>query len=315
MGLFNKIKEALFDDVEDEVVVPAPKPTKEEAKVTEKTEPQITKEEKPRPVETPRFEAPKKDSELKVSEEKQRAEKNINDVNEINLYKSNDSFPFLDFDEEEFSSMSRQSRQNTNVLEYEKKRKTEKKYDFGKYERVETREIVEKKKFKPSPIISPVYGILNEDYKIEDIKDKTAENKEKNLDFNAIRKKAFGNIETIEEKKSPKESYYEETVTVKFKENDNEREKKVKAIDELLEDSADLKISSPEEVIVNKPRVEPKIDNPDDYEKVDSDLEEIIEPKNNEKLEKNTEFDNDDTLESDLFDLIDSMYDNREEGE
>src|SRR5699024_5020621 len=112
---------------------------------------------------------------------------------------------------------------------------------YGRYERTETREVVEKKKFKPSPIISPVYGILNEDYKIEDIKDKTEEYANNNLDFNSVRKKAFGDIESLDEQ--PKQTYYEETVTVKLKENDEEKKQKVKTIDELLEDTADVEIS------------------------------------------------------------------------
>ena len=51
-----------------------------------------------------------------------------------------------------------------------------------------------------------------------------------------------------------------------------------------------------------------------DYEKIDEDLEDLS---NNEvvKEEKEEVEENDDTLENDLFDLIDSMYDNREDGE
>ena len=155
-------------------------------------------------------------------------------MSERDLFKSENTFPFPDFDEEEFSStMNRQQKKSspTNVLEYEKKKKIEKRYDFGRYERTETREVVEKKKFKPSPIISPVYGILNEDYKVEDIKDVTEENRQNNLDIESVRKKAFGEVEILEE---PKETVYEETVTVKLKENELEKQKKVKTIDELL---------------------------------------------------------------------------------
>ena len=201
--------------------------------------------------------------------------------------------------------MSRQQRKKTttNVLEYEKKKKIEKKFDFGRYERTETKEVVEKKKFKPSPIISPVYGILNEDYKVEDIKDVTDENRNNNLDFNSVRKKAFGEIEKLEE--TPKETYYEETVTVKLKENDEEKKQKVKTIDELLEDTADVEIELDKE--------KDKRNNAQDYEKVEEDLEEIIEPKSHDDNKINEE--DDDTLENDLFDLIDSMYDSGEDGD
>lgn len=320
MGLFNKLKDILFEDEEVEEKE-SKKEEKREVKV-ESTRPIAEKIEPQRKVETPVIpQAPVREQtrvqSTSVGSEHSSRSYNINSVNERELFKSENTFPFPDFDEEEFSSsMSRQqtpqrSKSTTNVLEYEKKKKIEKKYDFGRYERTETREVVEKKKFKPSPIISPVYGILNEDYKIEDIKDKTEEFVNNNLDFNSVRKKAFGEIETLDEQ--PKQTYYEETVTVKLKENDEEKKQKVKTIDELLEDTADVEINLDKK---NNSKSEPIVDDVKDYEKVDEDLEEIIDNKNKDNATSvMLEEDNDDTLENDLFDLIDSMYDNREDGD
>ncbi len=301
MGLFGKIKDILFEDEEVEEKEIKVKEEKKEIKpeiskpIAEKIEPQKRIE----PIEK-----------RLIKEEPKVNNTNINrdfdNISERDLFKSENTFPFPDFDEEEFSnSMSRQQRKKTttNVLEYEKKKKIEKKFDFGRYERTETKEVVEKKKFKPSPIISPVYGILNEDYKVEDIKDVTDENRNNNLDFNSVRKKAFGEIEKLEE--TPKETYYEETVTVKLKENDEEKKQKVKTIDELLEDTADVEIELDKE--------KDKRNNAQDYEKVEEDLEEIIEPKSHDDNKINEE--DDDTLENDLFDLIDSMYDSGEDGD
>ena len=301
MGLFNKIKDILFDEVEEEETAP-----KKVEKVTEpKEEPKIAEkiEVQPKVPERPvRVVEPEPVKEEPVAD-------NFDVMNERDLFKSDNNFPFLDFDEEEFSNSigTRKEKTNTNVLEYEKKKKIEKRYDFG---RVETKEVVEKKKFKPSPIISPVYGILNEDYRIEDIKDKTEENAQNNLDFNSVRKKAFGDIveEKIEE--VPKETYYEETITVKLKDSEEEQKEKSKTIEELLEDTADVMINT------NKPEV--KQESVAEYEKIDTDLEEVIEPKKKSKEEnlevtKKVDLDEDNTLESDLFDLIDSMYDNRED--
>ena len=322
MGLFNKLKDILF---EDEEVEEPKKEGKKEVKV-EHVRPIAEKIEPQKKVETPAPQPMRETLNQSGSANKtavNNASSNINNVrksygasynqtSERELFKSENTFPFPDFDEEEFSSsMTRQQpkAKSTNVLEYEKKKKIEKKYDYGRYERTETREVVEKKKFKPSPIISPVYGILNEDYKIEDIKDKTEEYaSSNNLDFNSVRKKAFGEVEKLEE--TPKETFYEETVTVKLKENDEEKKQKVKTIDELLEDTADVEISLEKNKHNNK---EEKT--VDEYEKVDEDLEELIDNNPKEK-EKNIELDeDDDTLENDLFDLIDSMYDNREDGD
>lgn len=303
MGFFNKIKDILFEEVEEEENVKEPKKVESEVKkpIAEKIEPpkrveRIERVEKVEPIR----EVPKESFAEPIKKEPQ-----IENLNERDLFKSENTFPFPDFDEEEFSnSMSRvqTSRPTTNVLEYEKKKKIEKKYDYGRYERIDKTEIVEKKKFRPSPIISPVYGILNEDYKPEDIKDKTEEYSNSPIDFNSVRKKAFESSGVnAEVEEMPKETYYEETVTVKLKEP--EIEEKVKTIDELLEDTADMAISVDEE-----PAKE--------YDNIDKELEEDlapVEPKQ-EKTEAE-KVEDDDTLENDLFDLIDSMYDNREDGE
>ena len=318
MGLFNKLKDILFEDeeVEEKEVK---KEEKKESKKVEATRPIAERIEPQRKIETP-VEPPVREqprmsssstSSTSTATTSTKSYNNYNTVNERDLFKSDNTFPFPDFDEEEFSSsMSRQQQRSnkstTNVLEYEKKKKIEKKYDYGRYERTETREVVEKKKFKPSPIISPVYGILNEDYKIEDIKDKTEEYASNNLDYNSVRKKAFSEVETLEE---PKETFYEETVTVKLKENAEEKKQKVKTIDELLEDTADVEISLEKE----KPTKVEKTNNISEYTKVDEDLEEITD--NNKSSNTSVQLDEDDTLENDLFDLIDSMYDSREDGD
>ena len=294
MGLLNKIKGILFDEVEEDVVVNTPK-SEEKKPIAEKIEPQKKVEE----VETP-----------KVNVVNPKAE--VVQLNERELFKSDNTSPFFDFDEEEFSNMSRvqKPKPSTNVLEYERKKKMEKRYDMGSFTKVERTEVVEKKKFKPSPIISPVYGILNEDYRPEDIKNKSEVSTNNTLDFNSVRKKAFGE----EVKEEPKTTYYEETVTVKLKENDEEKKQKVKTIDELLENTSDVTID------VEEPKVEEKLDaiNEDpevnDYEKIDEDLEELTPKKDVEKTEYE-KVEDDDTLENDLFDLIDSMYDNREDGD
>lgn len=294
MGLLNKIKGILFEEVEEDEVVNTPK-SEEKKPIAEKIEPQKKVEE----VETP-----------KANVVKPKAE--VEQLNERELFKSDNTSPFFDFDEEEFSNMSRvqKPKPSTNVLEYERKKKMEKRYDMGSFTKVERTEVVEKKKFKPSPIISPVYGILNEDYRPEDIKNKSEVSTNNTLDFNSVRKKAFGE----EVKEEPKTTYYEETVTVKLKENDEEKKQKVKTIDELLENTSDVTID------VEEPKVEEKLDaiNEDpevnDYEKIDEDLEELTPKKVVEKSEYE-KVEDDDTLENDLFDLIDSMYDNREDGD
>jgi len=296
MGLLNKIKGILFEEVEEDEVVSTPK-SEEKKPIAEKIEPQRKVEE---PVEksVPKVTAPVKETKTE-------------NLNERDLFKSDNISPFFDFDEEEFSNMSRvQKPKTTNVMEYERKKRVEKRYDMGNFSKIERTEVVEKKKFKPSPIISPVYGILNEDYKPEDIKSKTDNVVNTGLDFNSVRKKAFGE-ETLGE---PETTYYEESVTVKVKENEEEKQQKVKTIDELLEDTSDVTIDVDEKNSVEDKNDIKATDEVADYERIDKDLEEVTAKCDVNKTEMK-KVEDDDTLENDLFDLIDSMYDNREEGD
>lgn len=296
MGLLNKIKGILFEEVEEDEVVSTPR-SEEKKPIAEKIEPQRKVEE---PVEksVPKVTAPVKETKTE-------------NLNERDLFKSDNISPFFDFDEEEFSNMSRvQKPKTTNVMEYERKKRVEKRYDMGNFSKIERTEVVEKKKFKPSPIISPVYGILNEDYKPEDIKSKTDNVVNTGLDFNSVRKKAFGE-ETLGE---PEATYYEESVTVKVKENEEEKQQKVKTIDELLEDTSDVTIDVDEKNSVEDKNDIKATDEVADYERIDKDLEEVTAKCDANKTEMR-KVEDDDTLENDLFDLIDSMYDNREEGD
>lgn len=296
MGLLNKIKGILFEEVEEDEVVSTPK-SEEKKPIAEKIEPQRKVEE---PVEksVQKVTAPVKEAKTE-------------NLNERDLFKSDNISPFFDFDEEEFSNMSRvQKPKTTNVMEYERKKRVEKRYDMGNFSKIERTEVVEKKKFKPSPIISPVYGILNEDYKPEDIKSKTDNVVNTGLDFNSVRKKAFGE-ETLGE---PEATYYEESVTVKVKENEEEKQQKVKTIDELLEDTSDVTIDVDEKNSVEDKNDIKATNEVADYERIDKDLEEVTAKCDANKTEMR-KVEDDDTLENDLFDLIDSMYDNREEGD
>ena len=224
---------------------------------------------------------------------------------ERELFKKENSFRFPEFDEEEFTSSFQSSKpvnkpvskQNSNVLEYERKKTYEKRTDYGRYERVETREYTEKRKFKPSPIISPVYGILNQDYKAEDIVNK--KDTASNIDIDSVRKKAFEpKVELKEEKKDiidePVVTFFEEKETIKLKETP--KRNSYKSIDDLLEEASD-------EISLEDTLEIPKTNNLDA-------IEEELEKLETEPIVKK---DLDDTLDNDLFELIDSMYDEREE--
>lgn len=279
MGLFGKIKDILFDEEE---VVEEGTPRNLEVKKPIEEKPQVATEYKPPVVNRPI----KKET---VSQENDYVRQ------EVKEYKMENTFPFPDFDEDEFDSVRPiQKPKTTNVLDYERNKRKERKVEHNRLDRVE---VVEKKKFKPSPIISPVYGILNEDYVASDITNRGEPVPQKSsISVESVRKKAFGSLD--EPIKKEVKEVYKETETVNSYEPIERKEQKVKTIDELLEDTADVTIPLEQEEII--PEIEPV-------------KKTIIEPTIHEKSK--TESIDEDTLENDLFDLIDSMYDKGEEEE
>lgn len=210
---------------------------------------------------------------------------------------------FMDFDEDEFESnmpyvpsvkpqvvKSKKIEAVAPIKEAERTVLTTKRTEYPGYTKVETHETKEKRKFKPSLIISPVYGVLNEDYIPEDIK--TEDEAINSLNIDDVRKKAYGNLEDMG--KTPEKVVYEQKETITVIPKYMEREK-VKTIDELLQDSADNEFDLSETLDLTN-----EIDFPTRKE---------IELDKIDVLEDTSE----DTLENDLFDLIDSMYERKEE--
>ena len=107
------------------------------------------------------------------------------------------SFP-IDFEEEVMPSRVA----NRNVLvEKEREREIPKKEIPKKVAELYPKKevVVEKPKFKPTPVISPVYGILDKNYRKDEVIEKSEENStmkrpSKKVDFETVRKKAFGNL-------------------------------------------------------------------------------------------------------------------------
>ena len=225
-----------------------------------------------------------------------------------------------------------------------------------------------KKPFVPSPVISPVYGILDKNYTKDDIVDrkgglkrdrttkppvklKTIQEAEEEVEapevnLEAVRKKAYGDeieLPRVEEPKKeevketkPSEEVYNELPEA-VEETPVKEEvpvEEVKSIEEQIEeenfevDEKDLEVKEEEVPEVEAEKVEkkkPKV--MDDLEKTSTlkildDIEKelnSIKPisKEAEAEEdadiKEHEVTMDDTLENDLFNLIDSMYEEGDE--
>ena len=281
MGLVSKLKNILFEEEEVEIPVIEKKEKKVEVVQENRDVPRKEEVKVNNYQNIHDFSAAKKE-EVKIDDFNDRQT-----VSEREIFKSEKTFNFPAFDEEEFDSFVPKKR-STNIIEHERKKveKIDYRKDYKKSE--EPKEV---KKFKPSPIISPVYGILDKNYTPDEITTRTEMTLSRSLDVDVVRKKAFGSLEEVVKEEVLQDKELEEKL------------EKARTIDELLKDSSD-------EVIDIKKTTDEEFETFSSIE----DLEELEEENDKkEEIKKHQENLEDDTLENDLFDLIDSMYENREE--
>lgn len=209
MGLFDKLKNVFIEeDFEEEPVTPKKEETVEPPKIKEVEE---VKEEEP-----------------KVSEDT---------FSDRELLDTKEKFKFpIIFEDDDFKEEKKHTK-SVNVLERED----------NIFEPDIKREVrKEKKVFKPSPVISPVYGVLDKNYSKEDIttKDGLLNDVDK-VDIDYVIKKASGEYKTREEKNKlefENESiklFKEEEPSEELETNVEKLDDKIKSIDELLKDTTD----------------------------------------------------------------------------
>lgn len=251
MSVFKKLKDILFDVEEDIPVI--------EKKEKHQTEFKKIEDNPIKEIKIPQNEMPIRETKIETSF----------------------NFP-LDFDEKP------QTRTKRNIDDYDldhpkfesPKTNIDKGY-MSSYSETKTKEPV--KPFKPSPVISPVYGILDQNYTKNDVIIKTDMGvKGPNLD--EVRRKAYGISSSKKETKNVN-----------------------KEIDEFTEPLKGL-----DEILIEKEKKETeKIEIIKEKEVINILDEELpVEP-----FKGLVEEEEESTLETDLFNLIDSMYENRKEKE
>lgn len=379
MGLMSKLKEILFDEetVEIPVITKETKKEKEpNKKVTPTREPRVEK--KPieddseviiRKIETPKrestpvkedtfFDMPKFKSDDAPIEEPPKREK-------INTF----TFPVFEDEDEKIKERRTEKKKDSEEPKRERisKEKEQKEssnrssgytnaydYSYGKYKgdymssRETNHELVaktleekeEKKAFTPSPIISPVYGVLNENYKKEDIISKSEKrNPKAALDLDSVRRKAYGTLEDeIEATLTDRTPIEIEEPSSDSDEQDNrilDDDDGISIDDLLTGDESEFESSDTDVEITEEPDNTELFSVLDDHdEEIDIDLEdtkklEPIErrkpeldsvvrgpfiPKDAEEIKMEKTENSDSAIgEEDLFDLIDSLYEGKGE--
>ena len=94
-------------------------------------------------------------------------------------------------------SSSRELRKNSEVIKTPRKENLKK--ETTKVSELYKEKKQDEKKFKATPIISPIYGVLNKNYNSDEVACVKGENLEhkrhsKSVDFDSVRKKAYGNL-------------------------------------------------------------------------------------------------------------------------
>lgn len=301
MGLFGKIKNIFYD--EEIVDVPeepksVEKPKIEEVKVEKKVEP--IKRETPVINTTPTY-----------------SEREIFTRETTNTFK----FPMLD--EEEVKP----ARTRVNALEsarMEKKKEETEKARTDKYKDLFKENTTTSSKpdrvFKPSPVISPVYGVLDKNYTREEIIERqeniTRTTNPKDMNYDAVRRKAYGTLEDELESTLSKLSEPEIHEKVE-KPVTKEEEKSIEDLLNEIEGNRNMSIGDIEEKIKDKMEEEEEESISDDeflkeFMARTSKKEEKETIKEEKATTKEEDVDADKTLEHDLFNLIDSMYEDKE---
>ena len=326
MGLFSKIKDLLVDD--------------EEVYETKEVEVEEKEEEHKLPT-FMRNKIEKEEEEKKILEEKTQKKEPIKE-NIPEIKKEEKKFPF-EFDDDDFIEPTRFSR-----VTVQKEKVVEKIVEPQPQPIVKPygnkKELEKPKKFRPTPVISPVYGVLDKNYKTDEVVSKEEDSyaiqrSSKKVDFEAVRKKAYGtlsddiknnmlceNCELLKEIKVSKkiERLSEEDLLYNMTVDDEDEVKKEDTnkditLEQAKENYEDFGVTY---------ELPPKRSRDDDEVKIVNHAEEevvgekvevtepVIEKENkNIVIEEEKKEDKKSELEltDDLFNLIDSMYKERDE--
>lgn len=309
MSFFDKLKNVLFEDDEDEVVAEEKKekvePKKEEVRFSSQssTPAKEVLEPKKEPSVFQSFDEEEFDRiaainknrllerDRKAREEKEEEKRRI----EAKKEKEKIDAGYRRYEELRYGSSATSSNKETKEeVRVRDSRISDTGNQASEYrQNIYNKPVVSKepiKKFTPSPVISPVYGVLDKNYRKEDILPRASSEGTlpKIMDVDNVRKKAFGILEK------------------NIDSDDNEQLKDFSSENEMQMTDISKELDADEEIGKTT-----RIDISDVKE-----IEEDIKDKQEERVEltnKSNKNEEEDSLEKDLFNLIDSMYENRED--
>lgn len=307
MGFMNKVKNFFYEDVEEEVDDYKPEEPKKKFNPFKK-EPKVEEIEKPEEV---------------VKDVKQEAN---NDLSERELFRAERTFNFpMDLGDEIFDEEEK-VKETTEVMPTINEPVKEETYTRSIYRNISREEPKkeEKKKFRPSPVISPVYGILDKNYTVDDVveADKTKEFSfdKKIVDFDSVRNRAYKDLDEELEKTMNNDIFFNLDEEQKEEENtaeeeiNNEEPSVIITYDEVEEETpieaeeVEFKEAEVKEIVPEESEEDTE------EEKEEDDLAPDVKIETPKRSRRNR-IDKEEKEKEDLFNLIDNMYNEDEEEE
>ena len=300
MGILNKIKDMFFEEDSDDVQI-------NDNRIAKKIELPKRKKNKEEDI--------KKELEEKEEIEEEKEEQEPEEIKKEDFFEEEieeeleeeltpKKKPII-FDDEDF------------IEDFVPEKETKEHVLYGGVQKKEV--YVEKKKFAPSPIISPVYGVLSKNYQKEDFEEHKnkkdldhlfVDERKKKITFDSVRQKAYGDlteeIEQTMEMKSKKDDL-ESTGLLYDIEDKEEKSPKIESVtmgdaEEYFKDlGLEYNVDYIDASKTHKSRSEKNKKLQDEVKE-----EKEIKPEKEEKEPNDVE-------EKNLYDLIDMMYDSNEE--
>lgn len=296
MKLLEKLKNTFFE--EEYIEVDEPETKKEE--VAKKVEPKEIKHKVKKEKEEVK-EIVEKGEVVEVQEEE---EKLIENYSDRELSKKDNQIPY--FEDDDFIDV------DINVPEKEETRKIYGGNADSLYNSISNNKPYSapvKEAFKPTPIISPIYGILDKNYRKEELVDKkermtgvSSYVSRKNVDLDSVRKKAYGGLDPLIDINTPSTSVVEEEVNDDNLLYDMTSDNSKPMVDQVtLADAEEYfeDLGLEYNIDYKDTRYEKATGRRTSYVKEETKVEEVVEEEAN--------------LEDNLFDLIDDMYKEDEE--
>ena len=328
MSFMNKVKNFFYEDVEDDEEVVVKEKPKKETKIDFKS--LLKRQEK--------FDD---EEELDIPEIK---EKKNEDLSERELFKAERTFNFpMDLGDEIFDE-----EKEVTIIKEEKKRvervpevvrpvqRTNQNTSsiYRNISREEPKKEEETKHFRPSPVISPVYGILDKNYTVDDVVEKDLNKtkefsiEKKSVDFDTVRNRAYKELDEEIEKTLTGDIFYnldneevkEEEINDDF-DDDNDSVIITYNDEDINEETSDIPLNEKEDVssIQEEPIIESESNIDESNEEDDLVPDVKIEPKEEvKKVIKRSKKKEEPEIEEekeDLFNLIDNMYSDEDDEE